>query len=253
MSGIEPGRPCARSDPSLLCCATSPPPRPGNSEEVILGAPSVGVRGPGPEGLPGFHLRVVCHGTISGGEVSGMGHLSGCLQAGSSMGAEGCRGEAGGPTLKQNSSLTRKGKVTACRMRFSFSVCSICFSFTTYGCGSECGPGGPEEARGQPQQQIQDQCPGGRGADWSPELGKGGLAEEGMCDPGDSRRGLPGRGGPEPTWMIVFGLGSTPSDVQDHSWYDLGRPYGWGARDQARKEHWLACEGPVLSPTVLSL
>lgn len=40
------------------------------------------------------------------------------------------------PTLKENSSLTRNGKLTACRMRFSFRVCSICFSFTT------CGPGG---------------------------------------------------------------------------------------------------------------
>lgn len=36
-----------------------------------------------------------------------------------------------GPTLKENSSLTRNGKLTACRMRFSFRVCSICFSFTT--------------------------------------------------------------------------------------------------------------------------
>ena len=35
------------------------------------------------------------------------------------------------PTLKENSSLTRNGKLTACRMRFSFRVCSICFSFTT--------------------------------------------------------------------------------------------------------------------------
>lgn len=42
------------------------------------------------------------------------------------------------PTLKENSSLTRNGKLTACRMRFSFRVCSICFSFTT------CGGGGAE-------------------------------------------------------------------------------------------------------------
>lgn len=34
-------------------------------------------------------------------------------------------------TLKECSSRTRKGKLTACRMRFSFSVCSICFSLTT--------------------------------------------------------------------------------------------------------------------------
>lgn len=34
-------------------------------------------------------------------------------------------------TLKECSSRTRKGKLTACRIRFSFRVCSICFSFTT--------------------------------------------------------------------------------------------------------------------------
>ena len=36
------------------------------------------------------------------------------------------------PTLKWYSSETRKGKEMACRMRFSFRVCSTCFSFTTY-------------------------------------------------------------------------------------------------------------------------
>ena len=35
-------------------------------------------------------------------------------------------------TLKWYSRLTRKGKVIACRMRFSLSVCSTCFSLTTY-------------------------------------------------------------------------------------------------------------------------
>lgn len=34
-------------------------------------------------------------------------------------------------TLKEYSSLTRKGKFTACNILFSFSVCSICFSLTT--------------------------------------------------------------------------------------------------------------------------
>lgn len=37
-----------------------------------------------------------------------------------------------GHTLKECSNRTRKGKLTACRMRFSFSVCSICLSFTTW-------------------------------------------------------------------------------------------------------------------------
>ncbi len=35
-------------------------------------------------------------------------------------------------TLNECSNRTRNGKLTACRMRFSFSVCSICFSFTTW-------------------------------------------------------------------------------------------------------------------------
>ncbi len=35
-------------------------------------------------------------------------------------------------TLKWYSSETRKGKEMACRMRFSFRVCSTCFSFTTW-------------------------------------------------------------------------------------------------------------------------
>lgn len=35
-------------------------------------------------------------------------------------------------TLKANSSLTRKGKETACNILFSLSVCSICLSFTTW-------------------------------------------------------------------------------------------------------------------------
>lgn len=55
---------------------------------------------------------------------------------------------AGGPTLKENSSLTRNGKVTACRMRFSFRVCSICFSFTT--CGGEGAGGGTRGAGALP-------------------------------------------------------------------------------------------------------
>ncbi len=37
-------------------------------------------------------------------------------------------------TLKWNSRLTRNGKEMACRMRFSFNVCSTCFSFTTWKC-----------------------------------------------------------------------------------------------------------------------
>ena len=36
-------------------------------------------------------------------------------------------------TLNEYSKLTRKGKWMACRMRFSLSVCSTCFSFTTCG------------------------------------------------------------------------------------------------------------------------
>lgn len=35
-------------------------------------------------------------------------------------------------TLKEYSNLTRKGKETACSILFSFSVCSICFNFTTW-------------------------------------------------------------------------------------------------------------------------
>ena len=35
-------------------------------------------------------------------------------------------------TLKWYSSPTRNGKDIACRMRFSFNVCSTCFSFTTW-------------------------------------------------------------------------------------------------------------------------
>ena len=34
-------------------------------------------------------------------------------------------------TLKWYSKLTRKGKLMACKILFSFSVCSTCFSFTT--------------------------------------------------------------------------------------------------------------------------
>ena len=36
------------------------------------------------------------------------------------------------PTLKWYSRPTRKGKEMACRMRFSFSVCSTCFNLTTW-------------------------------------------------------------------------------------------------------------------------
>ena len=35
-------------------------------------------------------------------------------------------------TLKLYSKLTRKGKLMAWRIRFSFNVCSTCFNFTTY-------------------------------------------------------------------------------------------------------------------------
>ena len=35
-------------------------------------------------------------------------------------------------TLKWNSKLTKKGKLMACRILFSFSVCSTCFSLTTW-------------------------------------------------------------------------------------------------------------------------
>ena len=35
-------------------------------------------------------------------------------------------------TLKWNSKLTRNGKLMACRIRFSFNVCSTCFSLTTW-------------------------------------------------------------------------------------------------------------------------
>lgn len=35
-------------------------------------------------------------------------------------------------TLKAYSRRTRNGKHTACRILFSFSVCSTCFSFTTF-------------------------------------------------------------------------------------------------------------------------
>lgn len=35
-------------------------------------------------------------------------------------------------TLNAYSSLTRKGKLTACNILFSFNVCSICLSFTTW-------------------------------------------------------------------------------------------------------------------------
>ena len=34
-------------------------------------------------------------------------------------------------TLKWYSKLTRKGKLMACRILFSFSVCSTCFNLTT--------------------------------------------------------------------------------------------------------------------------
>jgi len=34
-------------------------------------------------------------------------------------------------TLKENSILTKKGKLIALRIFFSFNVCSTCFNFTT--------------------------------------------------------------------------------------------------------------------------
>lgn len=36
------------------------------------------------------------------------------------------------PTLKCHSRFTKKGKVMACKILFSFKVCSTCFNFTTF-------------------------------------------------------------------------------------------------------------------------
>lgn len=46
--------------------------------------------------------------------------------------ASNCKGIKTDCTLNAYSSLTRKGKLTACNILFSFNVCSICLSFTTW-------------------------------------------------------------------------------------------------------------------------